>query len=275
MPIRLRLEQGFFAALRRLWIGRGRDITDRVLHRRTLVIAPHADDESLGVGGTMARLASVGTVVHAAVVCDGRHSQKSSIYTPDRIAAMRSQEMIDACAALGVPAGRVHQLGFEDRHAGDDPPRLRDAIARLIDSVRPEQVFSPLGVDWHQDHRAIAAAVRSLGEAGAIPCPAYEYPVWLYNLRMWTFSSRVTPRAVLGLRRMVRDLAPLRPVSAEVGPWLPAKRAALRARKSQFENLTGEPQWTFLGPDFLANFLGSRELFFFPPWSRETPALGD
>lgn len=272
MQVRQRLEQGLFAALRRLWVGRSRDITSLALGRRTLVIAPHADDETLGAGGTMARLCAVGTVVHAAVVCDGRHSQKSNVYTPEQIAVIRSQEMIDACAALGVPPHRVHQLRFEDRHAADDPPRLREAVARLIDSVRPEQLFSPFGIDWHPDHRAIAAAVRAEGEAGGIPCPVYEYPVWLYNLRMWTLSSRLTPRAVFRLHRMVRDLAPLRPVSAEVGPYLDAKRAALDAHVSQVRNITGEPDWTFLTPVFLSHFFDSRELFFFPRWSSETAA---
>jgi LmbE family N-acetylglucosaminyl deacetylase len=270
MPIRQRLEQGFFAALRRLWVARSRDITDRVLHRRTLVIAPHADDETLGVGGTMARLTAAGAVVHAAVVCDGRYSQSSKVYTAAQIAAMREVEMVEACAVLGVPAQRVHQLRFEDRHADRNPARLREEIARLIESTRPEQVFSPFGVDGHPDHRAVAAAVRSLGEGGAIRCPVYEYPIWLYNLRLWSQSGSVTPRSLYRTRRMIRDLAPLRTASAWVAPYLPAKRAALRAHRTQVENFTGEPEWTSLDPVFLSHLFDPRELFFIPKWSRQT-----
>ena len=37
-----------------------------------LVLAPHPDDEVLGVGGTMARLAEAGAEVHVAIVTTGR-----------------------------------------------------------------------------------------------------------------------------------------------------------------------------------------------------------
>ena len=37
-----------------------------------LVIAPHPDDEVLGAGGTIARLADQGRAVHVAVVTRGR-----------------------------------------------------------------------------------------------------------------------------------------------------------------------------------------------------------
>ena len=37
-----------------------------------LVLAPHADDEILGVGGSMARWAGEGHSVHVAVVTRGR-----------------------------------------------------------------------------------------------------------------------------------------------------------------------------------------------------------
>jgi len=39
---------------------------------RTLVIAPHPDDEVLGAGGTIARLAAEGERVFVAIVTEGR-----------------------------------------------------------------------------------------------------------------------------------------------------------------------------------------------------------
>src|SRR3546814_8197602 len=44
-------------------------MTDRV--QRALVIAPHPDDEVLGCGGTIARLAAMGREVHVAIVTRG------------------------------------------------------------------------------------------------------------------------------------------------------------------------------------------------------------
>ncbi|HEU5320715.1 MAG TPA: PIG-L family deacetylase, partial [Methylomirabilota bacterium] len=39
--------------------------------RRVLVVAPHADDEVLGVGGTIARFAAQGDDVHVLVASRG------------------------------------------------------------------------------------------------------------------------------------------------------------------------------------------------------------
>lgn len=59
-------------------------MTDRLKdYGPVLVIAPHPDDEVLGVGGTMARLSDAGAEVHVAIVTTGR----APVSPPNRLPA--------------------------------------------------------------------------------------------------------------------------------------------------------------------------------------------
>ncbi|RVP23300.1 PIG-L deacetylase family protein, partial [Sinorhizobium meliloti] len=64
---------------------------------RTLVVAPHPDDEVLGAGGTIARLAAEGEEVFVAVVTEG----KPPAFDPEATARIQA-EARQAHRALGV-----------------------------------------------------------------------------------------------------------------------------------------------------------------------------
>src|SRR5258705_13735298 len=88
---------------------------------RVLVIAPHADDETLGVGGTIARRAAEGHEVHVAVVtghgADPHPLWPRSLWDRIRAEARRAMEVlgvrelhfeeVPAALVADVP---VHQL---------------------------------------------------------------------------------------------------------------------------------------------------------------------
>ena len=60
---------------------------------RTVVVAPHADDESLACGGLLALLARQGVEAHVVVVTDGAASHPgSAMFPPARLAAVREAE---------------------------------------------------------------------------------------------------------------------------------------------------------------------------------------
>lgn len=120
--------------------------------RRILVIAPHADDETLGVGGTMARLAAAGDDVHVAVVTghgDGQHP----LWPP----ALWDKIRAEAARAMDVLG--VQHLHFEEVPAAlvaDQPVyRLNRVVGGLIEKIQPEILFVPFLFDLHKDHREI------------------------------------------------------------------------------------------------------------------------
>jgi LmbE family N-acetylglucosaminyl deacetylase len=111
-----------------------------------LVIAPHPDDEILGVGGTIARYLAEGAEVHVAIVTRG--------YPPDfddDFALLVQREARDVHGDLGTT-----QLHFIDLPAAalDTVPHreVNAKIAEVVARTRPDTLFIPFNGDLHLDH---------------------------------------------------------------------------------------------------------------------------
>jgi LmbE family N-acetylglucosaminyl deacetylase len=219
-----------------------------------LVIAPHPDDESLGCGATIARLRAAGHRVRIVIVTDGAASVRSGTVSPVYLAARRRCEAEAAGRILGVAREDLICLAFPDGGAGGCVAAIANALAAQIKALDPICVFAPYGSDDHPDHRAVAAAVDRLWQAGGINCPVYEYPIWFWSRA--AFGHLLKPAALGRLKRVATQ------------PFLPAKKAAIAAHRSQHEAPVGEPGWFRLPPEFLERFLGPYELFFEKPRPR-------
>src|SRR5690606_7925882 len=100
-----------------------------------LVLAPHADDETIGMGGSLARAAAEGIDTRVAIMTDGAlgGSQPGLVET-------RRQEARRACACLGVR--RLHFLDEPDRGLRLNP-ELIEKISQLIIASGAKSVFFP------------------------------------------------------------------------------------------------------------------------------------
>lgn len=262
-PTLARLEAFGFACIRRILYRRGRDITYTFGGERVLVIAPHADDETLGAGVAVLRLVERGKEVHITVVTDGRNSHTSAKISKDQLAQMRREEMTEACRLLGVPAERVHFGPCEDRHVGDHVDKAHAHLKALVEKIEPDLIFSPSPLDRHYDHVAVGQTVARLAGEGIITCPVYEYPVWFYSVRTWTNPDKLTPRNLWNLVwKPARAAFTLQPLLIRTHGYLDRKRIALEAHRSQMFNITGEPTWLTLPEDWLTNFFRQYEMFF-------------
>lgn len=115
---------------------------------RILVMAPHNDDETLGVGGAMAMYAGKGHEVYVCELTSGRDPE-----TVDRI----KQEALRAHAILGVK--ETVFLDLPVVALGDmGTAKLNEAVARAVNRIRPEIAFIPHRGDLHGDHRETAGA---------------------------------------------------------------------------------------------------------------------
>ena len=140
-----------------------------------LILAPHADDEILGCGGTMARYIAAGADVHVAILTNAALGLPE-VYTPSDVSVIRDE------------ARRAHEfLGVTATHFYDFPaPKLdvtpsaevASTLRQLIEEVRPESVFVPHIGDAHQDHRVIhiasLIATRPVGTHVVSNVYAYE-----------------------------------------------------------------------------------------------------
>src|SRR3954470_17143027 len=109
-----------------------------------VVVGPHPDDQELGMGGTVARLASQGHAVHLIDMTNGEPTPFGSIET-------RARESAAAAEVLGV--GRS-LLGLKNREVTHNIAS-RHALAALYRVHRPNVIFVPFPIDAHPDHVAV------------------------------------------------------------------------------------------------------------------------
>ncbi len=135
-----------------------------------LCVQPHPDDNEIGMGGTVAKLAAAGCRVHYLTVTNGDKGNKDPAATPAETAAQRHAETIAAGRHLGV--SEFHFLEEGDGTL-NDVPALTQKIGRVVAEVKPDVVFCPdpwLPYECHWDHIVTgrAAAAAAMHGAGAV-----------------------------------------------------------------------------------------------------------
>jgi len=113
-----------------------------------LVIAPHPDDEVLGCGGTIARLADDGHPVTVAIVTKG-----TPLFPSSQVRRVRA-EARQANRSLGVRQLLFLDLPVTTLHLMPEH-KLNAVFSRLIARVKPQKVFLPFPGDRHEDHRQV------------------------------------------------------------------------------------------------------------------------
>src|ERR1700745_3196766 len=117
---------------------------------RIMAVLAHPDDESLGVGGTLAKYASEGADVFLLTATRGdsgrfRGHRLDDPPHPGRfaLAKIREVELRAAASALGVR--EVSILDYHDQHL--DRANPREAVANIVGHIRrgpPHNAFSPV-----------------------------------------------------------------------------------------------------------------------------------
>jgi len=137
--------------------------------KKMLVVVAHPDDETFGMGGTLALYAHLGVEIH--LICATRGEvgevEAEKLEGFSSISELREHELRCAVEVLGL--WKVHFLGYRDSGmAGSDENKHPDAfinapmndvaenIAVLMREIKPDVVltFDPIGGYMHPDHIA-------------------------------------------------------------------------------------------------------------------------
>lgn len=144
-----------------------------------VVVAAHPDDETLGLGATIAHLASSGVDVRVVSVSDGGAAYPGATpWEQTRLEATRRHELRRAAEILKIP--RPISLGLPDGQLVDHEDRTTDLLVEIIETtgVRPWCAATWRG-DGHPDHEAVGrAAARACARTGAT---LLEYPIWMWH----------------------------------------------------------------------------------------------
>jgi LmbE family N-acetylglucosaminyl deacetylase len=195
-----------------------------------VVVAPHPDDEILGVGGLISLLARAGARVHIIAVTDGESSHPGSpTLSCTDLASLRIAESSEALHKLWVGKATVDRLGLPDGGVRDVEKRwatITAAVMRAVSQLErrgPVWCLAPWSRDGHPDHDAAgqAAVVAASGVARML-----AYPVW-----MWHWSTPGDLRVPWSLARRV-VLPP---------DIYDAKLAAVQCFRTQVEPLSSHP----------------------------------
>lgn len=205
--------------------------------RSLCAVFAHPDDETFSIGGSLARYSAEGVACHLYVATDGNAGKTSAVRVsgPAELGLVRRQELHEAARVLGVAS--VRAAGHPDGALGAMP---EDALlAEVVDFLRehrPEVVvtFGPEGApNGHADHKVIyGVATRAFdlaARADAFPeqLGAGRAPHAARRLYYVTFGP--FPE---GSRARVRQGLPVT-ARLDARPWLPAKRQAFEAHRSQ------------------------------------------
>jgi len=141
-----------------------------------LAIAPHPDDETLGCGGTLLKLARSGAEIHWLLVTAAHKPQFTAAQVARQrrqIEAARRAYPFSSFSWLKLPTTRLERLPRVDIIRG-----VREVVARL----RPDTVFVPHHGDIHSDHLEVFLATQAvlktfyLRAHGVRRVLAYEVP---------------------------------------------------------------------------------------------------
>lgn len=138
--------------------------------RRVLVFAPHPDDETLGCGGTLARLAP-NCAIKVILVTDGSGAGQ----LPPGSDRIRQAEFQRALSVLGV--NDIEGLDQPDGFFAPSEP-LRRKVLALLSDFRPDWVFLPSPLDYHRDHARLALFLEPLCQHAESVQSLLFYEIW-------------------------------------------------------------------------------------------------
>ena len=216
--------------------------------RPVLILAPHADDESLGCGGLIAASVAMGVLPMVLIVTDGSKSHPNSpSFPPARLIATREQETRNAVATLGLPAHRLKFLRSPDAGAPTAGPAFDLAVQSILETAAyagAETILAPWAHDPHCDHEATHLMAESASSQSG--SRRWAYPVW-----GWTLLDDCPLPGPLPDGVRVR-----------IGQFIHQKREAIAKHATQYSDLINDDPAGFrLPPELLSVFDHPYETF--------------
>ncbi len=135
-----------------------------------LVFAPHPDDESFGLGGSIISAVQQGSDVHVAILTDGALGGEAS-----DIKKVRIDEARRASTVLGLKTLRF--FDYPDRGLLVNEDTI-EKVKSYLSVVKPDNIFFPSLLEYHPDHRATALLViAAINRLSSQQVNVYSYEI--------------------------------------------------------------------------------------------------
>jgi LmbE family N-acetylglucosaminyl deacetylase len=183
-------------------------VMSRTSPLKLMAILAHPDDESLGVGGTLASYAAEGVETYLVTATRGQRGwlgEPNANPGPRALGEIRERELRAAAAELGIK--HLDILDYLDGELDQaEPAEVTAKLVAILRRARPDVVitFGPDGAYGHPDHIAIsqlttaalvcAADPGYVDEAGG----ARQHRVAKLYHKLWTAEEQAVFRAAFG-----------------------------------------------------------------------------
>ena len=225
-----------------------------MVEKTIIVFSPHPDDETLGVGGTIAKEAKKGQRILVVIMTDGRHAFTTmgidSDPSPEELKEIRKKELTKALEMLGVNEENLFFLNFEDGTLEHNESLAEEKTITVLAKNPPSEVYFTYAKDAHADHRATNRIVRkAIKKSGFAPIK-YQYCICRPHSR------------IVRLMDSFANFFRYNMLRVDVSEFVDLKKAAINEFKSQTAIISVKQENPIFSPIGLGNFLGNYETFY-------------
>lgn len=157
--------------------------------KKVLVIAPHPDDEVLGVGGTIARYAAEGSEVYVAIATRGYPPEfKEEMHQKVRQETLAAHQLlgIKETIFLSFPAAKLDTIPHSE---------VNSQLFGIYQKIQPDLLFIPFIGDIHMDHQKVFLSALVAGRPISAYAPKAIYCYETLSETNWN-APYLTPNFV-------------------------------------------------------------------------------
>lgn len=192
-----------------------------------LVVGPHPDDQELGMGGTIARLAAQGHRVLLLDMTDGEP-------TPAGDSLTREREASEAAARLSADRNPVSRLCLDlPNRRVEHTLAARHLVAAVVRAHQAHVLFVPHPDDAHPDHRAVTRIVEDARFDSKLTSLDLEPPPALARLGL-SVGPPIYSKWLIHYYATHLRAVPQPTFCVDIAAQLEVKMAAINAYRSQF-----------------------------------------
>lgn len=154
--------------------------------KNILVLAPHPDDEALGPGGTLLKMAGKNKNIKIIIFSSGETSNGNM----NRNKGRRERESLKAANIIGA---RIEFLGLAQKEIISNSVVIQK-IKSIIKEFNPDTVLIPFFADDHPDHRAVNLAFLK-----ALKDHPSSVEIWAYQV-----YSTCLPNVLVDISKVIK-----------------------------------------------------------------------
>lgn len=203
--------------------------TRKYFFNSILVLAPHPDDEIIGVGGIIIKTLKNNGRVYIVYLSDGEKSGASS--NMEEIKKQRISMTKTILKQLNIKSENITRLHLPDsefKTIGEN--KLNEVVSHitnLVEVIKPDALFATAKSDyWPHDHVVCSEIARMALSKSNFKSELWFYWVWTwYHLKPWQLSNinynhtyKIKIKSELDMKKELMKIY-LEPVSENNIPW--------------------------------------------------------